>query len=130
MKGKPIGTRWDDEFLKEFMKVKGISTHQKILNYLCDEWKRSVNTPAPLLVVEKPKKTEPMVETPSTPVNSLKIEPKVPFEKEKWFFAEKYTLMPLSSKPLIPALIPKWKADKIKSDTEIKKAWEKFQNEY
>lgn len=75
------------------------------------------------------KKAPTDIQVPSDSQNIDEKVGKVPFEKEKWFFIEKYTLMPLSSKPLITALIPKWKADKIKSDTEIKKAWEKFQNE-
>jgi hypothetical protein len=53
----------------------------------------------------------------------------VPFEKEKLFFREKYTLHPESSKPTIPALLTSWKAQKLRSDAEIKKAWEKFQSE-
>jgi hypothetical protein len=87
-----------------------------------------VNDPVIPVAPPSEKKTVP-VQAPSEAVNTPKIEPRVPFEKEKWFFAEKYTLHPATSKPLIPALVPKWKLDKSRSDAAIKKAWEKFREE-
>ena len=89
-----------------------------------------LKVPIPIIQTTVPdQKQTVLVQTPSAQVNTPKIKPKVPFEKEKWFFAEKYTLYPAASKPLIQALTPKWKYEKNRSDAEIKKAWEMFQEE-
>lgn len=89
-----------------------------------------VNVNDPVIPATVPAEKQPIpAQTPSDAVNTPKLEPKVPFEKEKWFFAEKYTLYPAASKPLTQALTPKWKYEKNRSDAEIKKAWEMFQEE-
>lgn len=139
-KTEPIGTRWNKEIL-DILTKNGKKTPQQALNFLCNYWAYQNGLPSILKVKteitrNEKKKTDKAIalevakkakfEALDKPKPIKNEDGTLNFGDDKILYIEKYTKYPISSRPTDAAELASWKANKRKSDDEIRDQWQKW----
>jgi hypothetical protein len=128
-KSKPIGVRFDLEFLEQMKTELKLETPQKVLNYLFDFYVSNKSKyVGGVYVLQDDEQKKKLKEIRDNFEKQEKYN-EYGFKVEKWFSIDNYTKYPKKDRPTSIGDRISWDSEKSFADSLIRTNWEQFQKD-